>query len=83
RLRQQKEQKEETNKKENKLNLIFRNLILRFKGSKKTEITKMTEDDFFKNMKTDEEEAENLELNKYFIPETKDYFNRLGFRDKN
>ncbi|EGT0696040.1 VWA domain-containing protein [Clostridium perfringens] len=25
----------------------------------------------------------NLELNKYFIPETKDYFNRLGFRDKN
>jgi hypothetical protein len=25
----------------------------------------MTEADFLKNMKTDEEEAENLELNKY------------------
>ena len=56
-------------KKESKLNLIFKNLILRFKGSKKTEITKMTESDFFKNMKTEEEEAENLELNKYIEEE--------------
>ncbi|HDC2206510.1 TPA: MobA/MobL family protein [Salmonella enterica] len=76
RLRQQKEQKEETNKKESKLNLIFKNLILRFKGSKKTETTKMTEADFFKNMKTDEEEAENLELNKYINKELKNEFNQ-------
>ncbi|HBX3881206.1 TPA: hypothetical protein MHZ99_28340 [Klebsiella pneumoniae subsp. pneumoniae] len=76
RLRQQKEQKEETNKKENKLNLIFRNLILRFKGSKKTEIKKMTEADFFKNMKTEEEEAENLELNKYIEEELKNGINQ-------
>lgn len=76
RLRQQKEQKEETNKKENKLNLIFRNLILRFKGSKKTEITKMTEADFFKNMKTDEKEAEDLELNKYIDKELENELNQ-------
>ncbi|EPR7507624.1 MobQ family relaxase [Escherichia coli] len=76
RLRQQKEQKEETNKKENKLNLIFRNLILRFKGSKKTEITKMTEVDFFKNMKTDEKEAEDLELNKYIDKELENELNQ-------
>jgi hypothetical protein len=77
RLRQQKEQKEETNKKESKLNLIFKNLILRFKGSKKTEITKMTESDFFKNMKTEEEEeAENLELNKYIEEELKNGINQ-------
>lgn len=76
RLRQQKEQKEETNKKENKLNLIFRNLILRFKGSKKTEITKMTEADFFKNMKTDEKEAEDLELNKYIDKELENELNK-------
>ncbi|HGB9734552.1 TPA: MobQ family relaxase [Escherichia coli] len=76
RLRQQKEQKEETNKKESKLNLIFKNLILRFKGSKKTETTKMTEADFLKNMKTDEEEAENLELNKYIEEELKNGINQ-------
>ncbi|EQB5293369.1 MobQ family relaxase [Salmonella enterica] len=76
RLRQQKEQKEETNKKESKLNLIFKNLILRFKGSKKTETTKMTEADFFKNMKTDEEEAENLELNKYINKELENELNQ-------
>lgn len=76
RLRQQKEQKEETNKKENKLNLIFKNLILRFKGSKKTEITKMTESDFFKSMKAEEEEAENLELNKYIEEELKNGINQ-------
>lgn len=76
RLRQQKEQKEETNKKESKLNLIFKNLILRFKGSKKTETTKMTEADFFKNMKTDEKEAENLELNKYINKELENELNQ-------
>lgn len=76
RLRQQQKQKEETNKKESKLNLIFKNLILRFKGSKKTEITKMTESDFFKNMKTEEEEAENLELNKYIEEELKNGINQ-------
>ncbi|HHS9727233.1 TPA: MobQ family relaxase [Raoultella planticola] len=76
RLRQQQKQKEETNKKESKLNLIFKNLILRFKGSKKTEITKMTEADFFKNMKTEEEEAENLELNKYIEKELKNGINQ-------
>ncbi|WP_427033510.1 hypothetical protein ACNF2V_23300 (plasmid) [Enterobacter hormaechei] len=76
RLRQQKEQKEETNKKESKLNLIFKNLILRCKRSKKTEITKMTEADFFKNMKTEEEEAENLELNKYIEKELKNGINQ-------
>ena len=76
RLRQQKEQKEETNKKENKLNLIFKNLILRFKGSKKTETTKMTEADFLKNMKTDEKEAEDLELNKYIDKELENELNK-------
>lgn len=76
RLRQQKEQKEETNKKESKLNLIFKNLILRCKRSKKTEITKMTEADFLKNMKTEEEEAENLELNKYIEEELKNGINK-------
>lgn len=76
RLRQQKEQKEETNKKESKLNLIFKNLILRCKRSKKTEITKMTEADFLKNMKTEEEEAENLELNKYIEEELKNGINQ-------
>lgn len=76
RLRQQQKQKEETNKRESKLNLIFKNLILRFKGSKKTETTKMTEADFFKNMKTDEEEAENLELNKYINKELENELNQ-------
>lgn len=76
RLRQQQKQKEETNKKEGKLNLIFKNLILRFKRSKKTETTKMTEADFLKNMKTDEEEAENLELNKYIEEELKNGINQ-------
>lgn len=76
RLRQQKEQKEQTNKKENKLNLIFKNLILRFKGSKKTETTKMTEADFLKNMKTDEKEAEDLELNKYIDKELENELNK-------
>ncbi|MDV2020718.1 MobQ family relaxase, partial [Escherichia coli] len=76
RLRQQKEQKEETNKKENKLNLIFKNLILRCKRSKKTEITKMTEADFLKNMKTDEKEAEDLELNKYIDKELENELNK-------
>jgi hypothetical protein len=47
RLRQQKEQKRRNKQKESKLNLIFKNLILRCKRSKKTEITKkMTEADF-------------------------------------
>ena len=76
RLRQQKEQKEETNKKESKLNLIFKNLILRCKGSKKTEITKMTESDFLKNMKNEEKEAENLELENYINEELKNEFNK-------
>ena len=76
RLRQQKEQKEETNKKESKLNLIFKNLILRCKRSKKTEITKMTEADFLKNMKTDEKEAEDLELNKYIDKELENELNK-------
>lgn len=76
RLRQQKEQKEETNKKESKLNLIFKNLILKCKGSKKTEITKMTESDFFKNMKSEEKEAENLELENYINEELKNEFNQ-------
>lgn len=76
RLRQQQKQKEETNKREGKLNLIFKNLILRFKGSKKTETTKMTEADFFKNMKTDEKEAEDLELNKYIDKELENELNK-------
>lgn len=76
RLRQQQKQKEETNKKESKLNLIFKNLILRFKGSKKTETTKMTEADFFKNMKTEEKEAENLELENYINEELKNGINQ-------
>ncbi len=76
RLRQQKEQKEETNKKESKLNLIFKNLILRCKRNKKTEITKITEADFFKSMKIEEEEAENLELNKYIEEELKNGINQ-------
>ena len=76
RIRQKKEQKEETNKKESKLYFIFKYLILRFKGSKKTETTKMTEADFFKNMKTDEEEAENLELNKYINKELENELNQ-------
>lgn len=76
RLRQQQKQKEETNKKESKLNLIFKNLILRFKGSKKTETTKMTEADFFKNMRTEEGEADNLELNKYINKELENELNQ-------
>ncbi|BDS28264.1 hypothetical protein KAM576c_48830 (plasmid) [Enterobacter asburiae] len=76
RLRQQQKQKEETNKKESKLNLIFKNLILRCKRSKKTEITKMTEADFLKNMKTDEKEAEDLELNKYIDKELENELNK-------
>lgn len=76
RLRQQQKQKEETNKRESKLNLIFKNLILRFKGSKKTETTKMTEADFLKNMKTDEKEAEDLELNKYIDKELENELNK-------
>lgn len=76
RLRQQKKQKEETNKKESKLNLIFKNLILRCKRSKKTEITKMTEADFLKNMKSEEKEAENLELENYINEELKNEFNK-------
>ncbi|EOJ6089286.1 MobQ family relaxase [Klebsiella michiganensis] len=76
RLRQQKEQKEETNKKESKLNLIFKNLILRCKKSKKTETKKMTEADFLKNMKTDEKEAEDLELNKYIDKELENELNK-------
>ncbi|WP_412530921.1 MobQ family relaxase [Enterobacter roggenkampii] len=76
RLRQQQKQKEETNKKENKLNLIFKNLILRCKRSKKTETTKMTEADFFKNMKSEEKEAENLELENYINKELENEFNQ-------
>jgi len=76
RLRQQQKQKEETNKKESKLNLIFKNLILRFKESKKTETTKMTEADFLKNMKTDEKEDEDLELNKYIDKELENELNK-------
>jgi menaquinone-dependent protoporphyrinogen IX oxidase len=59
--------------------LIFKNLILRFKGSKKTEITKMTEADFLKNMKTDEKEAENLELNKYIDKELENELNKKNY----
>ncbi|AMA06535.1 hypothetical protein ACJ69_23550 (plasmid) [Enterobacter asburiae] len=36
----------------------------------------MTEADFFKNMKTDEEEAENLELNKYINKELENELNQ-------
>jgi len=72
RIKQQQKQKEETTKKESKLNLIFKNLVLRFKGSKKTETTKMTEADFFKNMKINEEEIkEDIKLKKYIKNEIK------------
>ena len=56
--------------------MIFKNLILRCKRSKKTEITKMTEADFLKNMKTDEKEAEDLELNKYIDKELENELNK-------
>lgn len=81
RLRQQKEQKEENIKNNNSISLFFKNIILKInKGiskKNKTEKTqKMTEAEFLKNMKTDEEEAENLELNKYIEEELKNGINQ-------
>ena len=81
RLKQQQEQKEENIKNNKSVGLFFRNILLKLKGGNdkknKTEKTqKMTEADFLKNMKTDEEEAENLELNKYIEEELKNGINK-------
>jgi hypothetical protein len=61
--------------------LFFKNIILKInKGISKKNKTekpqKMTEAEFLKNMKTDEEEAENLELNKYINKELKNGINQ-------
>lgn len=65
RLKQQQEQKEENNKKGGRLKLIFDNLVLKFNEvvnrNKKEEVKKMTEADFFKEMKPDEYEIERKE----------------------
>lgn len=65
RLKQQKEQKEENNKKGGRLKLIFDNLVLKFNEAvnrnKKEEVKKMTEADFFKEMKPDEYETTKKE----------------------
>lgn len=81
RLKQQQEQKEENIKNNKSVGLFFRNILLKLKGGNdkknKTEKThKMTEADFFKNMKTDEKEAEDLELNKYIDKELENELNK-------
>lgn len=81
RLRQQKEQKAENIKNNKSVGLFFKNIILKLKGgnnkkNKTEKPQKMTEADFFKNMKTDEEDAENLELNKYIEEELKNGINQ-------
>lgn len=81
RLRQQKEQKAENIKNNKSVGLFFKNIILKLKGgnnkkNKTEKPQKMTEADFLKNMKTDEGEAENLELNKYIEEELKNGINQ-------
>lgn len=81
RLRQQKEQKEENIKNNKSVGLFFKNIILKLKGgsnkkNKTEKPQKMTEAEFLKNMKTYEEEAENLELNKYINEELKNGINK-------
>lgn len=81
RLKQQQEQKEENIKNNKSVGLFFRNILLKLKGgndkkNKTEKMQKMTEADFFKNMKTDEEEAENLELNKYINKELDNELNQ-------
>ncbi|HHR0729243.1 TPA: MobQ family relaxase [Yersinia enterocolitica] len=81
RLKQQQEQKAENIKNNKSVGLFFKNIILKLKGGNnkknKTENPqKMTEADFLKNMKTDEGEAENLELNKYIEEELKNGINQ-------
>lgn len=67
RLKQQQEQKEENNKKGGKLKLIFDNLVLKFNKAvnknKKEEEKKMTEADFFKEMKDDEYKNTKIDFN--------------------
>ncbi|MCX2472591.1 MobA/MobL family protein, partial [Citrobacter freundii] len=81
RLKQQQEQKAENIKNNNSIGLFFKNIILKInKGISKKNKTekpqKMTEAEFLKNMKTDEEDAENLELNKYINEELKNGINK-------
>lgn len=81
RLKQQQEQKEENIKNNKGVGLFFRNILLKLKRGNdkknKTEnMQKMTEADFFKNMKTDEKEAEDLELNKYIDKELENELNK-------
>jgi len=81
RLKQQQEQKEENIKNNKSVRLFFRNILLKLKrGNDKKNKTekpqKMTEAEFLKNMKTDEEEAENLELNKYIEEELNNGINQ-------
>jgi len=81
RLKQQQEQKAENIKNNNSIGLFFKNIILKInKGISKKNKTekpqKMTEAEFLKNMKTDEEDAENLELNKYINEELKNGINQ-------
>lgn len=63
------------------MGLFFKNIILKLKGgsnkkNKTEKPQKMTEAEFLKNMKTYEEEAENLELNKYINEELKNGINK-------
>ena len=81
RLKQQQEQKAENIKNNKSVGLFFKNIILKLKGgnnkkNKTEKPQKMTEAEFLKNMKTDEEEAENLELNKYIKEELKNGINK-------
>ncbi|MDH1969046.1 hypothetical protein, partial [Citrobacter freundii] len=78
---QQQEQKAENIKNNKSVGLFFKNIILKLKGgnnkkNKTEKPQKMTEAEFLKNMKTDEEEAENLELNKYIKEELKNGINK-------
>lgn len=81
RLKQQQEQKEENIKNNKSVGLFFRNILLKLKGgndkkNKTEKMQKMTEADFLKNMKTDEKEAEDLELNKYIDKELENELNK-------
>ena len=81
RLKQQQEQKEENIKNNKSVGLFFRNILLKLKGgsdkkNKTEKMQKMTEADFFKNMKSEEKEAENLELENYINEELKNEFNQ-------
>lgn len=81
RLKQQQEQKEENIKNNKIVGLFFRNILLKLKGgndkkNKTEKMQKITEADFLKNMKTDEKEAEDLELNKYIDKELENELNK-------